>query len=192
MANHEEEEVAFHGDNQGNEPQKKSKSSRRDKSRGRDPSLVPISEGLTHEETEGSGTDQHDERITHAEAGMVSLNRRIEESTKAKEGARRQVSIKVDRGERDRGKSVANWGHHEKGDRNRSLQFRKDYEERKKGVNHRDGCYLCSDSSHMYRNCLKLGRLGAMTSADKQAAHARPPATTQTSGLKEQGGGAAR
>ncbi|MCD9638281.1 hypothetical protein HAX54_022153 [Datura stramonium] len=53
MANREEEEATFQGDNQGNEPQKKSKSSRRDKSRGRDPFLVPVSEGLTHEETEG-------------------------------------------------------------------------------------------------------------------------------------------
>ncbi|MCE5166812.1 hypothetical protein HAX54_027301, partial [Datura stramonium] len=70
MENHDEEEVAFHGDNQGNEPQKKSKSRKRDKIRGRDPSLVPISEGLTHEEIEGSGTDQLDERITYAEAGM--------------------------------------------------------------------------------------------------------------------------
>ncbi|MCD9560413.1 hypothetical protein HAX54_019088 [Datura stramonium] len=50
-----------------------------------------------------------------------------------------------------------------KGDRNRSLQFRKDYEEQKKGVNHRDGCCLCGDSSHMCRNFPKLGRLGAMT-----------------------------
>ncbi|MCE3051389.1 hypothetical protein HAX54_049707 [Datura stramonium] len=43
MENREEEEAIFHGDNQRNEPQKKSKPSRRDKSRGRDPSLVPIS-----------------------------------------------------------------------------------------------------------------------------------------------------
>ncbi|MCD9642871.1 hypothetical protein HAX54_029912, partial [Datura stramonium] len=73
-----EEEATFQGDNQGNEPQKKSKSSQRDKSRGRDPSLVPVSEGLTHEETEGLGTGQLEERITHAEAGRVAVNRRIE------------------------------------------------------------------------------------------------------------------
>ncbi|MCE3050577.1 hypothetical protein HAX54_047606 [Datura stramonium] len=81
MANREEEEATFQGDNQGIEPQKKSKSSQRDKSRGRDPSVAPVSEGLTHEEAEG--------------------------------------------------------------DRNRSSPFRKDYEERKKGVNHRDGC-ICA------------------------------------------------
>ncbi|MCD9560468.1 hypothetical protein HAX54_019150 [Datura stramonium] len=52
MANREEEEATFQGDNQGIEPQKKSKSSRRDKSRGRDPSAIPVSEGLTHEEAE--------------------------------------------------------------------------------------------------------------------------------------------
>ncbi|MCE3050963.1 hypothetical protein HAX54_048602 [Datura stramonium] len=140
MANHEEEEAAFYGDNQGNEPQKKTRSSRRDKSRGRDPSLVPVSEGLTHKETEGSGTDQLDERITHVEAGMVALNWRIE--NKEKESARRQVAAKVDRGEKDKDKSVSNRGRDGKGDRNRSSQFCKEYEERKRGVSHRDGCYL--------------------------------------------------
>ncbi|MCE3216569.1 hypothetical protein HAX54_006921, partial [Datura stramonium] len=78
MENREDEEAAFQGDNQGNEPQKKSKSSRRDKSRGRDPYVVPVSEGLTHEETKVSGDGQLDVRITHAEAGLVILNRRIE------------------------------------------------------------------------------------------------------------------
>ncbi|MCE5166913.1 hypothetical protein HAX54_029463 [Datura stramonium] len=53
MENREEEEATFQGDNQGIEPQKKSKSSRRDKSRGRDPSVALVSEGLTHEEAEG-------------------------------------------------------------------------------------------------------------------------------------------
>ncbi|MCE5166154.1 hypothetical protein HAX54_015178 [Datura stramonium] len=85
---------------------------------------------------------------TRAEEGIPPLF-----CTKAKEGARRQVATKVDRGERDKGKSVANQGHDGKGDRNRSSQLRKDYEERKKGVNHRYGCYFCGDSSHMYHNC---------------------------------------
>ncbi|MCD7460347.1 hypothetical protein HAX54_043340 [Datura stramonium] len=69
MTNREEEEATFQGDNQGIEPQRKSKSSRRDKSRGRDPSAALVSEGLTQEEPEGSGTAQLDERISHAEAG---------------------------------------------------------------------------------------------------------------------------
>ncbi|MCD7452495.1 hypothetical protein HAX54_017034 [Datura stramonium] len=49
-----------------------------------------------------------------------------------------------------------------KENRNQSSQFRKNYEERKKGVSHRDGCYLCGDPSHMYRSFPKLGKLGAM------------------------------
>ncbi|MCE3052011.1 hypothetical protein HAX54_051410, partial [Datura stramonium] len=108
---------------------------------------------------------------------VESLTDFCSKSTKEKEGARRQVASKIDRGERDRGKFVANRGRDGKGDHNRSSQFRKDYEEQKRGVNHRDRFYLCGNSSHMHQNCPKLGRLGAMTSADKQAAHACSSAT---------------
>ncbi|MCE0481476.1 hypothetical protein HAX54_039251 [Datura stramonium] len=143
MANREEEEAIFQGDNQGIEPQRKSKSSRRDKSRGRDPSAAP-------------------------------------------------VAAEMDQGEKDRGKSASNQVRDGKGDRNRSSHFRKDYEERKKGVNNRDQCYLCGDPSHVFRNCPKLGKLAAMTAAEEQPAHTCPPATAETSGQQEQGGCAAR
>ncbi|MCD9644856.1 hypothetical protein HAX54_033369 [Datura stramonium] len=79
MANREEEEVAFQGDNQGNEPQKKSKSRRNDKSQGRDPSVAPVKDV--------------DEDIVAAEY----LTDFLSESTKAKEVTRQQVAAKVNR-----------------------------------------------------------------------------------------------
>ncbi|MCE5167208.1 hypothetical protein HAX54_042507, partial [Datura stramonium] len=68
-----------------------------------------------------------DEAIIAAE----SLTDLCSESTRAKEAARRQVAAKTEQGDRVRGKSFANRGCDNKGDRNRSSQFRKDYEERK-------------------------------------------------------------
>ncbi|MCD7451904.1 hypothetical protein HAX54_013983 [Datura stramonium] len=99
---------------------------------------------FTHEETEGRAPTKWSERITTAEVKDVdeaivaaeSLTDFRSESTKAKEAGRRPVAAKVDPGERERGKSVANRGRDGKGDCSRSSQFRKDYEERKKGVNH--------------------------------------------------------
>ncbi|MCE5167530.1 hypothetical protein HAX54_008460, partial [Datura stramonium] len=114
------------------------------------------------------------------------------ESSKAKDNARRPGAAKTERGEKDKGKSASNRGRDGKGDRNRSSNFRKDYEERKKGGNNRDSCYLCGDSSNIYRNCPKLGKLAAMMTADNEAAQTCPPSTAETSGQKEQGGGAAR
>ncbi|MCD9645199.1 hypothetical protein HAX54_033935 [Datura stramonium] len=81
IAYREEEEATFQGDNQGIEPQKKSKSSRRDKSRGRDPSATPVSEGLTHEEAEGLRREpdgrlllkQNEERGTEASLSPIGF-----------------------------------------------------------------------------------------------------------------------
>ncbi|MCE5167591.1 hypothetical protein HAX54_012034, partial [Datura stramonium] len=111
------------------------------------------------------------------------------ESSKAKNNARRPGAAQTERGEKDKGKSASNRGRDGKGDRNRSSHFRKDYEERKKGGNHRDRCYLCDDSSHTYKNCPKLGKLAAMMTADNQSAqtcpHPRPkPADRRNKGAE--------
>ncbi|KAG5620547.1 hypothetical protein H5410_005765, partial [Solanum commersonii] len=49
-----------------------------------------------------------------------------------------------------------------------SFNLRKNYEGRKKGVSHREGCYLCGETTHAARYCPSLSKLSAIVAAQKQ------------------------
>ncbi|XP_070050192.1 uncharacterized protein [Nicotiana tomentosiformis] len=70
---------------------------------------------------------------------------------------------------RGKGKFVSNRNNDNRGNRNHSSNYRKDYDEkRKRGAQkaaQRDVCYLCGDPSHAARNCPTLNKLGAIVLA---------------------------
>ena len=57
--------------------------------------------------------------------------------------------------------------------------FCKSYEDRKKGAPHREGCYICEETTHVARHCQSLRKLSAMVAAEKQ----QKKAATQTGGF---------
>lgn len=59
-------------------------------------------------------------------------------------------------------KAVMNLGSDYGGNRNQPSHFCKNYENRKKGVPYRDGCYLCRETTHAAHFFPTLSKLGAM------------------------------
>ncbi|XP_070046209.1 uncharacterized protein [Nicotiana tomentosiformis] len=73
---------------------------------------------------------------------------------------------------RGKGKFVPHRNNDNRGNRNHSSNYRKDYDEKRKGgapkAAQRDVCYLCGDPSHAARNCPTLNKLGAIVAAHQQ------------------------
>ncbi|MCD7465050.1 hypothetical protein HAX54_000451 [Datura stramonium] len=131
MTNREEEEATFQGDNHGIEPQRKFKSSRRDKSRGVDPPRHRSSRAdeVKNNILSSRAPEGLDEPRVEAHGGFGP-------SCRGKGQCPTAGAAKINEARRTKA-SPLHLGHDGKGDRNRSSHFRKDYEERKKGGNHR-------------------------------------------------------
>ena len=52
--------------------------------------------------------------------------------------------------------------------RDQPSNFRKNYEDRKRGAPHREDCYICGETTHVARYCPSLRKLSAMVVAEKQ------------------------
>nr|XP_016483424.1 PREDICTED: uncharacterized protein LOC107804107 [Nicotiana tabacum] len=67
---------------------------------------------------------------------------------------------------------VPNRNSDNRGNRNNSSNYRKDYDEKRKGgapkAAQRDVCYLCGNHSHTARDCPTLNKLGAIVAAHQQ------------------------
>ncbi|XP_047267518.1 uncharacterized protein LOC124897941 [Capsicum annuum] len=101
---------------------------------------------------------------------------------KAKDSRNKPVAAKGDHGDKGKDKFIPNKNHEFKGERNQPSSFRKNYEEKKKGVaNHDSGCYLCGDTSHFARSCPSLSKMGAMIAATR-----KDQASTQAGSFEEQ------
>ena len=62
--------------------------------------------------------------------------------------------------------------------RNQPSNFCKNYEDHKKGVPHREGCYICGETTHVSHYCPSLSKLSAMVAAEEQ----QGKAATKTGG----------
>ncbi|PHT78431.1 hypothetical protein T459_16483 [Capsicum annuum] len=101
---------------------------------------------------------------------------------KSKDNRNKPIAAKGERGDKGKDKFIPNKNREFKGERNQPSSFRKNYEEKKKGVANRDsGCYLCGDTSHFARSCPSLSKLGAMVAATR-----RDQASAQTGSSGEQ------
>ncbi|XP_070044861.1 uncharacterized protein [Nicotiana tomentosiformis] len=80
---------------------------------------------------------------------------------------------------RGKGKYVPNRNNENRGNRNQSSQYRKNYEQKKKGGPQRDVCYLCRDSSHFARYCPTLRKLGAIVASHHQQGQTAAPTGKQ-------------
>ncbi|KAG5615915.1 hypothetical protein H5410_015739 [Solanum commersonii] len=70
---------------------------------------------------------------------------------------------------RNKAKSIPNRGSDARdNNRNQPFNFRKNYEDRKKGIPHCEGCYICDETTHAARYCPSLSKLNAMVAAQKQ------------------------
>lgn len=119
-----------------------------------------------------------DEAIKVAE----SLTDFYADYAKAKDSRNKPVAAKEDRGDKGKDKFIPNKNREFKGERNQPSSFRKNYEEKMKGVANRDsGCYLCGDTSHFARSCPSLSKLGAMVAATR-----RDQASAQAGSSREQ------
>ncbi|XP_070041250.1 uncharacterized protein [Nicotiana tomentosiformis] len=107
-----------------------------------------------------------DEAIAVAE----SLNEKRIEATKA-----RDTNFKPDgdHGYRDKGKQVATPDHDSRQEGNKASHWRDRYNQRKKEVGPRNGCYICKDTSHGYKDCPSLKKLGALIVAERRITEER-------------------
>lgn len=91
-----------------------------------------------------------------------------EDSAKGRDNGINIVTPKVDNN-RNKSKPVPNRGSNRRGNNpNQPSNFCKNYKERKKGVPHHEGCYICSETIHLARNRPSLGKLNNMVAAQKQ------------------------
>ncbi|KAG5621578.1 hypothetical protein H5410_006796 [Solanum commersonii] len=120
---------------------------------------------------------QVDETVNTGVVGLVTIRETRIDAPKPKDfrdvangrdNRSKNVPPKVDNN-RNKGKSVPNRGSDARCiNRNQPSNFRKKYEDRKKGATHREGCYICGETTHAARYCLSLSKLNAMVAAQKQ------------------------
>uniref|UniRef100_A0A3Q7EY43 CCHC-type domain-containing protein n=1 Tax=Solanum lycopersicum TaxID=4081 RepID=A0A3Q7EY43_SOLLC len=96
------------------------------------------------------------------------------------------IPPKVDNSNRSRSRPNPNRGSDTRGNsRDQPSNFRKNYEDRKRGAPHREGCYICGETTRAARYCPSLRKLSAMVVAEKQQEKA---ATQAESSAGEQRG----
>nr|XP_010315745.1 uncharacterized protein LOC101248530 [Solanum lycopersicum] len=73
---------------------------------------------------------------------------------------------------------------------NEPSNFRKNYEDRKRGAPQREGCYICGETTHAARYCPSLRKLSAMVAAEKQQEKAAAQADSSAGEKRGQSSGA--
>lgn len=90
-----------------------------------------------------------------------------DDSRKDSENKIKTIPPKVDNNI-NKGNFVPHRGNEYRGNHYQPSNFRKNYEERKKGVPNRKGCYLCGETTHTAKFCPTLSNLRALVAAHKQ------------------------
>uniref|UniRef100_A0A3Q7EW80 Reverse transcriptase domain-containing protein n=1 Tax=Solanum lycopersicum TaxID=4081 RepID=A0A3Q7EW80_SOLLC len=98
-----------------------------------------------------------------------SLNDFYGDATKGRDNRSKTIPPKVDNNNKgrsklnpNRGSDTRNYAH------DQPSNFRKNYEDRKRGAPQREGCYICGETTHDARYCPSLRKLSAMVAAEKQ------------------------
>lgn len=79
---------------------------------------------------------------------------------------------------RGKGRFIPNRSNDNRGNHNHSFNYRKDYDDKRKGAPkaaQRDVCYLCGNHSHSARDCPTLNKLGAIVAAHQQQGQTAAP-----------------
>ncbi|XP_070003708.1 uncharacterized protein [Nicotiana sylvestris] len=105
-----------------------------------------------------------DEAIVVAE----SLTDFKTEATKSRDTKSKPVRSGGDRTYRDKGKQIVGPNRDSKGEGNRNSHWCDRYNEKKKTNGPCNGCYLCKDPGHHYRDCPSLGKLSALIAAERR------------------------
>nr|XP_016497969.1 PREDICTED: uncharacterized protein LOC107816746 [Nicotiana tabacum] len=132
-------------------------------------------QGWAKQELQRRQVKDVDEAIAVAE----SLTDFRTESTKAKDTKGKPTKPGGDRAYRDKGKQAAGPSRDFKGEGNRNSHWRNRYNERKKANGPHNGCYLCKDPSHFYKDCPTLGKFGAIIAAERRQADGAAQANAQ-------------
>ncbi|KAG5620399.1 hypothetical protein H5410_005617 [Solanum commersonii] len=104
---------------------------------------------------------QVDETASAGFAGPVIVPKRRDNRSK-------NVPPKVDNN-RNKSKPLPNRGSDARGNNlNQASNFHKNYEDRKKGVPHHEGCYIYGETTHSTCYCPSLSKLNAMVASQKQ------------------------
>nr|XP_004231658.1 uncharacterized protein LOC101251732 [Solanum lycopersicum] len=115
-----------------------------------------------------------------------SLNNFRGDAAKGMDNRSKTIPPKVDNSNRSRSRPNPNRGSDTRGNsRDQPSNFRKNYEDRKRGAPHREGCYICGETTRAARYCPSLRKLSAMVVAEKQQEKA---ATQAESSAGEQRG----
>uniref|UniRef100_A0A3Q7GGI7 Reverse transcriptase domain-containing protein n=1 Tax=Solanum lycopersicum TaxID=4081 RepID=A0A3Q7GGI7_SOLLC len=98
---------------------------------------------------------------------------------KGRDNRSKTIPPKVDN-RRNKSRPIPNQGSDLRGNtRNQPSNFCKNYEDHKRGTPHREGCYICDETTHAARYCPSLSKLSAMVAAEKQ----QEKAATKPEGL---------
>ncbi|KAG5586405.1 hypothetical protein H5410_046839, partial [Solanum commersonii] len=107
---------------------------------------------------------QVDETAVAGVAGPITV-------PKGRDNRSKNVPPKGD-SSRNKNKPVPNRGSDTRGNnRNQYSNFCKNYEDCKKGASHREGSYICGETTHAASYCPSLSKLSAMVAAQKQQEH---------------------
>ncbi|OIT34797.1 hypothetical protein A4A49_11858 [Nicotiana attenuata] len=126
-------------------------------------------------------TDEHKEGLTNLELKLTeavsALHGEVESLKQQLEAAKLAGGT---------GKQVTAAGRDFKGGGNHNSHWRDRYDEKKKANGPRNGCYLCKDPGHGYKDCPSLGKLSALIAAERRQTGGATQAGAQA------GGGAAQ